>query len=405
MNLKTREEISSNLLAAMKAKDENGFTNSLQEYGDSLAKELKAQMQAEIDGQIVASRGKALTSAEMKFAEVVKVMAKAKLEGEKMALTDTDPIMPESIITQVFEDITIDHPLLAHIDFQNTSYSTKWLMSKNAIQKAVWGAPDAEATEEIAASFLEMDMQLLSLIAYIPVSWALIDLGPNWIITYVVAILKEALANGLENGIINGTGNGKEPVGLMMDIKGKLTGNLAAQTFEEKEAIEINKFDPASCGKILDILSTTPNGNFRNVSGFVLAVNPRDYWTKIFPAITVMGANGQYVYHSMPCATDIVRSSFIPQGKAIAFIDRGYWMGLGQSGTAGKLMYSDDMEFLKRKRFYMISLYANGQPKDNNCAVVLNIENLQPGAIAVTIGGSIESNTTVSGTVKTKNEG
>lgn len=385
MNVTTKLEASTKMIDAMKSKDAEAFAESMQAFGDALANELKAEMKSTIDSQVMASRGHALTTAEMKFADAVKAMAKAKLTGTKMALQDTDVVMPETIINKVFEDITIAHPLLNYIDFQNTSYSTKWLMSKNVLQKAQWGEVDAEAVKEVEASFLEMDMTLLSLIAYIPVSWALLDLGPSWIVTYVVTILKEALANGLEDGIINGAGNGKEPVGLVRNTEGKYNGNLAAQDFTElkKTAKKITTFDPKTCGEIMDVLTTTPNGNRRIVNKVIIAVNPGDYWTKVFPATTVQGTNGQYVKDVLPIPAEFVQSPFVNAGESVAMVEKGYWMGTGYAGTAGRLTFSDDAEFLKRKRLYMTEVYANGQPKDNNVSVLLDISKLKPLRVAV----------------------
>ena len=384
--VKSKEEAIKEIKDSMENKNTDGFINSLQTYGEAFANELRQRMLDEMDGVVLADRGfKRLTQAETKFANVVKTMANARLNGLQMALQDTDVVMPETIINKVFEDITVEHPLLAEIDFQNTTYSTKWLMSKLAIQKASWGAVDAEASKELEASFLEMDMTLLSLIAYIPVSWALLDLGPSWIITYVVTMLKEALANGLEDGIINGNGNGKEPVGLIKNTEGKYNSNLAAQDFTslDKEKVTVNKLNPVTIGKILDTLSTTPNGNRRAVSEIILIVNPADYYTKIYPAITVQGTNGSYVQHALPYGVRVVQSSFVAKNTAIAYLKNGYWMGLGQSGMAGKFLMSDDFKFTSRQRYYMIELYANGQPKDNNVSVVLDITNLKPAAIAI----------------------
>src|SRR5699024_1492038 len=96
-----------------------------------------------------------------------------------------------------------EHPLLSHLSFTNTRGAIKFLFSTNDFQKAVWGKLCAEITEEIEASFSEIDMTLMKLSAFIPVCEAMLDLGPVWLDSYVRQILYEALANGLEDGTIN----------------------------------------------------------------------------------------------------------------------------------------------------------------------------------------------------------
>lgn len=50
----------------------------------------------------------------------------------------------------------------------------------------------------------------------------------------------------------------------------------------------------------------------------------------------------------------------------------------------GRIEYSDHYQFLEDDRVYMIKLYANGFPMDNNAFLVLDISGLRPATLPVT---------------------
>ncbi|MEI4896637.1 hypothetical protein Q8G71_35695, partial [Klebsiella pneumoniae] len=50
----------------------------------------------------------------------------------------------------------------------------------------------------------------------------------------------------------------------------------------------------------------------------------------------------------------------------------------------GRIEYSDDYHFLEDERVYLIKLYANGFPVDNNAFLNLDITGLQPMTYRVT---------------------
>ena len=50
----------------------------------------------------------------------------------------------------------------------------------------------------------------------------------------------------------------------------------------------------------------------------------------------------------------------------------------------GRIEYSDHYQFLEDDRVYLIKLYANGFPMDNNAFLVLDVSKLQPATIRVT---------------------
>ena len=401
-----KTKLQESMIAALHEQNENKYVESMTALFEVLQKETleKAQELAGVhDQQVLASRGvRQLTSAEKKYYE--KLIDAFKSENPKQALTNPEIVMPETVLDAVFDDLQTEHPLLSHISFTNTRGAIKFLFSKNDFQKAVWGKLCAEITEEIEASFSEIDMTLMKLSAFIPVCEAMLDLGPVWLDSYVRQILYEALANGLEDGIINNLNTTTGPVGMIADMTTG-SGGVGAATFTAKTATSITDLKPATLGAQLAKLAVDAAGKSRAIRDVILIVNPTDYFTKVFPATTVMNGAGVYVNNVLPYPMTIIQSAAVATGKAVLGLGYKYFMGIGMDSRAGRIEYSDEFKWLDDERVYKIKLYANGMPMDNNAFQYLDISGLKPATVRVTIENEEPITTTVEGTVTTQTAG
>ena len=79
----------------------------------------------------------------------------------------------------------------------------------------------------------------------------------------------------------------------------------------------------------------------------------------------------------------IVQSMALEPGQAVLGMAYKYFAVAGM-GREGRIEYSDHYQFLEDDRVYLIKLYANGFPMDNNAFLHLNIENLRPATYRVT---------------------
>ena len=354
-------------MADMAAGIEEGI---LQKAANSIAVE-------QMDAQALAARGlRQLTSEEKKYYE--KLITAMKTDDPKQALANLDVTMPKTIIEDVFEDLRREHPLLDAINFQNTSYMTEFIINKNGKQKAVWGKVTAEIEKELEGSFEKIDMILCILTAFLPVAKSMLDLGATWLDSYVREVLKDAIYCGLEEGIVTGTGV-DQPIGMMKDIG---AAHKDGEAYPDKEAIPVNSFDPVTYGGIIARLAVSRNGRPRVVTKVLMIVNPVDYFTKVFPATTILRPDGTYANDVLPFPTVVVQCEEVPTGKAVIGLAERYFMGIGSSKD-GVIEYSDEFHFLKRERVYAAFLYGNGKPTDNNAFEVLDISGLQPKAYAV----------------------
>ena len=126
----------------------------------------------------------------------------------------------------------------------------------------------------------------------------------------------------------------------------------------------------------------------RSISGLTLVCNPIDYLTKVMPATTVLNANGAYVNNLFPIPTDAVQSEFLDANEAILFLAGEYDLLVG--GNRG-IEYSDEYQFLEDNRVFKVVQYANGEPRWNTTAIVLDLSNLDPAYLNVKVAGTVKT--------------
>lgn len=378
----TREELAQKFSDALKAEDPEQVAQAMADMAEGIQNEVLERAKGmaaveQLDAQALAARGlRQLTSDERQYYE--KVISAMRSDTPKQALANLDVTMPKTIIESVFEDLQREHPLLAAVNFTNTTYMTEFILNKNGKQKAVWGAITAEIAKELEGDFEKFDVVLNSLTAFLPVAKSMLDLGATWLDSYVREVLKEAMYTGLEEGIVCGTGVNM-PIGMMKNLDAP---HVDGQPYADKEAIVVTSFSADVYGAILAKLAVSRNGRPRAVTGVIMVVNPVDYFNKVMPATTIQRPDGTFANNVLPYPTTIIQCEEVPEGKAIVGIAAKYFMGLGTSKD-GVIEYDDSYKFLQRERIYAAFLYGNGKPLDNNAFEVLDISKVQPMAYLV----------------------
>lgn len=373
---KQKAEILEQMNKAIAENDEKAFVEAFEKLSMNIQENILAEVDAareQGDLAILAARGtRVLTSEERTYYE--KVIQAMRGENPRQELASLDVVMPKTTIDAVFEDLTVEHPLLNAIDFHNTSGLVEMIMNTNTTQLATWDTLCADIVTELTSGFKKVQLGMNKLSAFMPVCKAMLDLGPAWLDRYVRDVLQEALYNGLEEGIVNGTGK-NQPIGMMRQVGEGVT--VTDGVYPEKKAIVVKSLDPVTYGGILAQMAKTPKGNPRKVDGVILLVNPEDYFARIMPGTTFMTPQGTYVNNVLPYPTTVIQSTRVPKGKAVLGMRKRYFMGLG-TAKSGRIEYSDEYRFLEDERIYLVKLYGHGEPKDNNSFVVLDISKLEP---------------------------
>lgn len=374
-----QQKLQEALQADDKEKTTEAFTELFQYFAETNRQDFEALRQ-EQDVQVLAARGvRQLTAKEREYYQ--KLGEAMNTQDPRQAINNLDVVMPETVIDDIFTNLSTNHPLLEAVSFMNTRGAIRMMMNTNGYQKAAWGKLCADIIQELTSGFKEVDASLLKLSAFIPICKAMLDLGPEWLDRYIRQVLSEALANGLEYGIAVGTGN-DEPIGMNRQVGDNVT--VTGGVYPEKAAIKVTDFSPVTMGNLISILAADPNGNARVTNGLILLVNPQDYYQRIVPATTIQAPDGTYRNDVFPVSLRVIQSPAKPRGKATLGIGRLYYTFAGMNKN-GRIEYSDEYRFLEDERVYLIKTYANGMPADNNAFLELDITGLRPATWKVTM--------------------
>lgn len=382
----TNKDVSASaLMNAVKSGDEKEIKQAMENFQNAIAMQVVEKfedLKEETDERILAQRGvRQLTSKEKKFYE--KWIDSAKSSNPKQAFTDLINVegMPETIIEDIYKDLTNEHPLLSKIKFQNVGFLTEWLLNDHNTTNYAWGEINSTIAAEITSGFKKIKLSQGKLSAFILLSKDMLELGPNFLDNYVRTLLKEAIAVGLEAGIVTGTGAKGQMIGLTKSIKKGVSFNEETG-YPDKASIKVTDFTPKNYGALVAKVVKTEKGNYRKYNDLSLICNPIDYLTKIMPASTVQNLNGTYTNNIFPIPTDVIQSNALAEGKAVLFIPSDYFVGLGNS-KEGVIEYSDEYKFLEDVRTYKTKLFATGRAYDDTVAIVLDIKELEPLYITV----------------------
>lgn len=398
--------------AAIATGEDAQIQTAFEGFGESIAAAVREDFEsAHGDENILIQRGfRVLTAEEKNYYQKV-IDAGKQPTVQTMNGLLTPEVMPQTIIEDVYKNLTEEHPLLDKINFVSVQYLTRWILNDHTADVAVWGEVNSEITKEITSAFRTVDITQYKLSAFALIEKDMLELGPVFLDGYIRAFLAEALAKALEQAIIGGNGHNK-PVGMDRDIHQGVSVSTA-DGYPRKTAIKLKSFSPKDYGSVLANLAETETYYTNNTTGAVtdkataaekngntksgytkhggrsrvfdqvtLICNMKDYLSKIMPAVTAITAAGTYATNLFPFPTDVVKSAEMADGEALLVLPEEYFMGLGTS-KEGTLEYSDEFKFFEDKRAFKIKLHGNGKAYDNTVTVLLDISELEEAYIMV----------------------
>lgn len=343
-------------------------TQALNDYMEALQKETENKLMDQAnsmmnDNNVLQSRGQnVLTSDERKFFNAV---------IEEGGFTDND-ILPETTQERVFEDIEKEHKLLQAIGIQNLGAVTEFIFS-DPEGAAIWGPLFDEIKGQLNASFRKETITQLKLTAFVPISKAMLDLGPEWIERYVRTIIAEAMKTGLEKGYVSGNGK-DQPIGLLYNVTDN--GGVEEKTTEDTLTFKPGHTTVQELKGVVKKLAQKldKDGNVkdepRRVEGrIVMVTNPFDTFD-IKANATIQNANGAYVTN-LPFNPVMTESQFVPEGKVLFFVRGEYIAAIG--GQMDVKRYKETLA-LEDADVFIAKQYATGRPVDNNAAVVYDLD-------------------------------
>ncbi|EAC9862512.1 phage major capsid protein [Listeria monocytogenes] len=369
-NLVNYEEKRTAFVNAVKNEETQEIQNKAYvEMVDAMAADImdqaKKEARQEADQYISASRtDKNITNEEIKFFNDIN-----KEVGYK-----EETLLPQTVVDEIFEDLTTEHPFLASIGMRTTGLRTKFLKSEtNGL--AVWGKIFSEIKGQLDATFSEEESIQNKLTAFVVVPKDLEKFGPVWVKRFVVTQIEEAFAVALESAYIIGDGKDK-PIGLIRKVaKGTA---VADGVYPEKTAAGTLTLanSKTTVNELTDVYkyhSVKENGHPLNVAGKVtLLVNPTDAWD-VKKQYTSLNANGIYVT-ALPFNLNIIESLFVPEKKAISYVAERYDALVGgplDISTFDQTLAFEDLNLYAAKQF------AYGKAKDDKASAVWTL-NIKP---------------------------
>ncbi len=392
-NKTDREAIRAKMTQALRDNDAEAYAAASMELSGSIAEELREQYDArfdelrqDMDSRILAARGvRQLTSAERDFYQ--KMLKASASADPRQAFTGADAAIPGTVIEAVFEDLRRDHPLLSRIRFQPTAGKAKVIIGTDGYQTAAWGALNTAIVQEMSAGLVALDANACKLSAFVYVPKDALELSPEWLDTYVRECLYEMYANGLEYGIVVGTGKDM-PIGMMRDVSP--TASVVGGVYPAKNTVAVTDLSPATVGNLLSLIALDENGKSRAVRDVILLVNHQDYFSRIFPATTVMADDGTYRRDVLPFPIDVIPVGCLESGKAVLGLAYRY---AATVAGADRVEYSDEYQFVEDNRTYIVKGFGYGRAKDDNAFLYLDISGITPYVPQVaTVDGKTKSN-------------
>lgn len=340
---------------------QTGFTNMMDALGtDSLA-EIKKQVRAQTEDYLDAKhQDPKMTMEETKFFNEIS--------------TDTgfkEPkILPQTVVTEVFDDMVQEHPFLKAIGLVNQGISLK-IVQSDASGVIAWGKIFGEITSQLDAKFTETEATQSKATAFMVLPKDLEEFGPAWVKQYVITQISEAFAVGAEKAFLVGDGN-NQPIGLNRQVQKDVvvTGGVYPEKASAgKLTFATTKTAAKELAGVIKGLSTKENGKPVVAKGrTVLVMAPGDS-LDVEAQFMVQNLAGQFVT-AMPFGLTTVESEFAPDGKVIAFLPDRY--DAFQAGGLEIMPYNqtlaiEDMDLFTAKQFFY------GKAKDNNASAVYDL--------------------------------
>lgn len=354
---KERAKIFTTLKEGNSEEQQQALNDLFEGIQNSVMDEATAQIQKNVsnvtDNQVLVDRGvrKALTGKERSY------FTAAIGNG---GFDNLNEVFPETIIEDVLSNLQRNHVLLQYIDIRDTAALAKYIFAKPTKATAFWGDICDDIREMIKNGFQIIDAVANKLSGYIPVCKGMLELGPEWLATYVIQCMDESMSYSLEMAVIDGDGKQK-PIGMTRALTGAIDG-----VYPKKTKIEMTDLDPKNLGKVMAKFARneTLNGEM------LFIVNPATYWEVVFPSFAVRDSNGNWVLDRLPIGAVIVPSYGAAEGEAIMGVGKNYFLGVAGKTRIDK--YTETMA-IEDMDLFIAKFFGYGQPKDANAYEVLDI--------------------------------
>lgn len=367
-------EISTKFCAALKAEDAENVAKAFEEYGDMLLSEFQKAFddyQQKNDADILTKAGiKQYTSAEKKAFQQIIDVAKDTASGVSVPAA----ALPVTFIDRLLKDILEESTLLKAINITNSGFLTTMILDDSEDEPATWtGMGETIPTANTALNTISVMAYKLAKIIFVPNE--MLDMGPEWILSYVERKMKMCLRLGLETGVVDGNGS-KGPIGMN---RTKKNGTNGSGEYSKKKAVKVTSLKVIDYCNLIAKLVVNSKGKARNVEKVILVAHPTTILTKILPASTVRRPDGTYSDMNFAFPTVVIPSVAVDEDAGILGIYKKYEFFVGSGSKKESTITPDkSIGFKEHMTAIKIHMYGNGSFVDENDHIVLDFSELKP---------------------------
>ncbi|MGF2048126.1 phage major capsid protein [Lactococcus lactis] len=347
---------------ADEAAQSKAFDKMMNTLGTEMMENMSASTSDKINELMASRPTNGLSESETKFFNAI-----------SSGVTGADVTLPLEIMNQVFTELEQAHPLLNIIKFQSSGLKMKAIIADSLTSGGVakWGEIFGDIKGQLSQTFKEVDFSQSKLTAFLAIPKDALENGYDWLKTFIVIQMSEAMALALETALVVGDGD-NQPIGLMKDLE-KGTVSNGKTTYPDKTVDgDLSDLKPDTAATklapLMQKLAKNAKGVSVNISGQVkLLVNPDDYYGTL-AKFMYLTQNGQWVA-VLPFGVEIVQSIAVPAGKAVIFAANRYWayMGGTKMGEFDQTLAIEDLQLYTVKSFYY------GKAYDNNTAKLVTL--------------------------------
>lgn len=352
-----RQDVVNALKSGDEAEQETAFNGLFAGIQESVMSEAESFMEKYgndmSDERILSDRGlqRALTSQEKKFFNAV--VDKGTFEG----VEDTFPM---TIISDVFKNLTTEHPLLSRVDAVATGALMKYVYADPTTATAYWGRVPDDIKQILINTFKSINLETSKLSGFVAMPKGFFKLGPSWLAQYIVTILQEIMQATLEVAVIDGTGK-DQPIGMTRQLNGAIDGAYPA-----KAMITISDFSAETLAGIHAALAKAKTDNGR----VAMLVNPQTYWAKVFPKLAFQDQQGVWKVTGLVTGDEIIQSHAVPEDKLIFGVPENYFLGI--AGDVEIKKYEETLA-IEDMDVFIAKFFGNGVAKNKDAFFIGDI--------------------------------
>ncbi|AYB47132.1 phage major capsid protein [Paenibacillus lautus] len=289
----------------------------------------------------------------------------AKAVKDKRAITDTDIVIPDAVISMIQQRLGDYSTLYREVNVETLNGPGRVIMD-GAIPEAIW-TEMCDPVQELASGFSQTELDGFKVGGFIPVCNAILEDAMINLANFIETRLAMAIAKALDKAILIGEGAAaKQPQGIITALAAVPAQNVTSD---------------GTLSDIVGNMALIDDGEDGVPVGEVIAVMKRStYYARIAPQTFLPTADGRLVIQTaqsprLPDGTRVVFSQYAPADTIVLGDFKKYLLG---ERRGVQLAVSTDVRFIQDQTVFKGTARYDGKPIYPEYFVVITLEPVVP---------------------------